>query len=70
MINLVVYGCCLIFFNRETVVYSLIYSVFANLFLDKMHFQNIMVNVLVISKKEGLQDLVFRVTGDVYKRQV
>ena len=63
LINLVVYGCCLIFFNLETVVYSLIYSVFANLFLDKMHFQNIMVNVLVISKKEGLQDLVFRVTG-------
>lgn len=63
IINIFVYGCCLIFFNVETVVYSLIYSVFANLFIDKMHHQNIMMNILIISKKEDLCELVSEVTG-------
>ena len=62
-INIFVYGCCLIFFNVETVIYSLIYSVFTNMFIDKMHHQNIMMNILIISKKEGLCDLVLNLTG-------
>lgn len=62
-INIFVYGSCLIFFNIGTVVYSLIYSVFTNLFIDKMHFQNIMMNMIIISKKDGLQNLIFQITG-------
>lgn len=63
LINIFVYGCCLIFFNIEVVVYSLIYSVFTSLFIDKMHFQNIMMNVLIISKKDNLQEIIFNTTG-------
>lgn len=63
IINIFVYGCCLIFFNIGTVVYSLIYSVFTNLSLDKIHFQNIMMNIIIISKKEGVEKLVFETTG-------
>lgn len=63
LINVFVYGCCLVFFNMETVVYSLIYSVFTNLFIDKMHFQNIMMNVLIISRKEGIRETVLQTTG-------
>ena len=63
LINVFVYGCCLVFFDIETVVYSLIYSGFTNLFIDKMHHQNIMMDILIISKKEGLCDLILRTTG-------
>lgn len=62
-INIFVYGCCLIFFNLATVVYSLIYSVCTNLFIDKTHFQNIMMSVIIISKREGISDLVFQTVG-------
>ncbi len=62
-INIFVYGCCLIFFNLSTVVYSLIYSICTNLFLDKTHFQNIMMSVIIISKREGIADLVFKTVG-------
>ena len=62
LINIFVYGCCLIFFNIGTVVYSLIYSVVTNLSLDKIHFQNIMMNIIIISKKEGVQQLIYDTT--------
>lgn len=63
LINVFVYGCCLIFFNISTVVYSLIYSVFVNTSLDKVHFQNIMMNVMIISRKEGIKEVVLATTG-------
>lgn len=63
LINLLVYGTCLFLFNAEIVVYSLLYSVFACQFIDKMHFQKIMTDVIIISKKDGVRDLIFRSTG-------
>ena len=50
-INLVVYLCCLFFFNMQVVVYSVIAAVASSLAIDRTHTQNINVEVRVISKK-------------------
>ena len=64
MMNLVLYAICLFLFDVEIVVYSIIYSAVHSLAMDKLHTQNINVEVNVITKadtaameKEVLQEL-------------
>ena len=48
--NAVLYLACLFLFNATTAIYSAIYNVFASLFLDRLHQQNIVVQVLIFTK--------------------
>ena len=64
LVNLVLYGTCLFLFDVEVVVYSIIYAAVYSVAMDKMHTQNINVEVNVITKayttaleKEVFQDL-------------
>lgn len=54
-INLVVYLCCLFFFNLQVVVYSVIAAVASSLAIDRTHTQNIDVEVRIISKQFNQQ---------------
>ncbi len=54
-INLVVYLCCLFFFNMQVVVYSVIAAVASSLAIDRTHTQNINVEVRIISKQFSQQ---------------
>ncbi len=57
-INTVVYGVCFFLFDIQTVVYSMIFAVINGLALDYQHTQNINVQVMIFTKKEGITSKV------------
>lgn len=63
LLNVFVFGSCLIMTDLETVVYSVIFSVVTSLALDKVHLQNVTLDCVVITKKPGLEKLVMETTG-------
>lgn len=52
LVNLMLYGSCLFLFDIEIVVYSIIYAAVYSVAMDKVHIQNINVEVNVITKAE------------------
>lgn len=64
-INLIVYLCCLFFFDIKVVLYSIIAAVASSLAIDKIHTQNIDVEVHVITKsfKKEMKDEIMRTMG-------
>lgn len=50
LVNLVLYAACLFLFDVEIVVYSIIYAAVHAVAIDKVHIQNINVEVNIISK--------------------
>jgi len=54
IINLFVYGCCYFIYDMERVIYSLIYTTLMALVLDRYHKRNILVGVMVFTKKENV----------------
>ena len=53
LFNAVLYIICAILFSLPVALYSAIYSVFASLFVDRLHQQNIAVQVLIFTKEKG-----------------
>lgn len=47
--NAVLYAVCAVLFNVQTALYSVIYNVFSSLFVDRVHQQNICVQVLIFT---------------------
>lgn len=64
-VNLFLYGICLLLFNVEIVIYSLIYAAAYSVAMDKVHIQNINVEVNIITKADThiLEREVFEVVG-------
>lgn len=52
VVNLALYGACLFLFELQIVVYCVIYSAVYSIAMDKMHTQNINVEVNVITKAD------------------
>ncbi len=52
-INAFIYLMCLMVFNVQTAVYSIIFSVVSTLVMDKIHTQTINVEAIIISKKNN-----------------
>ena len=50
MVNAVLYAVCLFLFNVEVALYSVIYAAVYSVAMDKMHTQNINVEVNVVTK--------------------
>lgn len=50
--NAALYALCAILFNLSTAIYSAIYVVFQALFLDRMHQQNISVQMIIFTKED------------------
>lgn len=48
--NAVLYSVCMLLFDVPTAIYSAIYTVFNSLFVDRVHQQNITVQVLIFTK--------------------
>ena len=65
LVNLVLYGTCLFLLDVEVVVYSIIYAAVYSVAMDKMHTQNINVEVNVITKADttALEKEVFQELG-------
>lgn len=51
--NAILYALCAVLFDLNTAIYSAIYMVFSSLFLDRVHQQNISVQMLIFTKEEG-----------------
>ena len=52
IVNIGLYGVCLFLFDVQTVIYSLIYASVSAFAVDKVHSQNINVEVTVITKAD------------------
>lgn len=63
-VNLIVYGICLFVFSIQVAVYSLIYTTVRSFFMDRLHAQNINVEVLIITKVEGIDKII---TEDLHR---
>lgn len=65
LVNLALYGTCLFLFDVPVVIYSVIYAAVYSVAMDKMHTQNINVEVTVITKADTktLEQEVFAQLG-------
>ncbi|MEA4964370.1 MAG: YitT family protein [Oscillospiraceae bacterium] len=67
-VNLLLYSLCLILFNVQTAIYSLVNSAVASFAVDKVHIQNINMEVLVITKEnpdEMVHDIMDKLSRGV-----
>ena len=55
IVNFVVYSICALMFEIDVFIYSVIYATVSSLIIDRVHYQNIMVSVMIFTKVEGLQ---------------
>ena len=62
VINFVVYGIMMIYMDLSVTIYSIIYIVFLNLALDRVHLQSINVEVQIFTKQDPveLKNRIFR----------
>lgn len=58
MLNACIYVICAILFEIPTAIYSIIYSVIFSIIVDRVHFQNVKVSVLIFTKMDYLQDRI------------
>lgn len=63
IINFFVYGICLLMFDFEIVIYSLIYGVVYSIACDRVHIQNINMSVMIFTKKLGISRAIIEQTG-------
>lgn len=52
--NAVLFAVYLLLFDSSTALYSLIFMTFYSIFLDRTHYQNINVRLMIFTKKDGL----------------
>lgn len=55
VVNLFVYAICLFLFNIKLVIYSVIFAVVSSMATDRVHAQNINVEIFVITKKDSTE---------------
>lgn len=65
LVNLALYGTCLFLFDVEVVVYSIIYAAVYSVAMDRIHAQNINVEVNIITKADttALEKEIFNELG-------
>ena len=63
IMNIGVYGICMMLFDIEVVIYSLIYATVTFLAIDKIHIQNINMSVMIFTKKIGIAKAIMEETG-------
>lgn len=54
-INAIVFGLCACLFELPVAIYSILYAVIMAQALDKVHYQNINMTVMIFTKKDGIQ---------------
>ena len=60
LLNIGVFGTGLFLFDRQSVVYSILMAGVMYLCLDRVHLQNVMVAMFIITKREDMEKLVFQ----------
>ena len=62
-INICIFAICFFIFDIEVVIYSLIYTTVLAIFLDRMFIQNINVQAMIFTKKEGISASIMNRMG-------
>lgn len=57
-ISVCIYTICLFMYDIQTVLYSIIFAVMTGVFIDKVHTQNIKIECMIFTKKEGLAQAI------------
>lgn len=57
-VNTFVYLICAFLFDIEIVIYSVIYTTLLSFMIDRVHYQNINMSVMIFTKKKGIADAV------------
>lgn len=60
IISVAIYSICLFMYDVQTVLYSIIFAVMTGVFIDRVHTQNIMIECMIFTKKEGLKDVIVK----------
>lgn len=60
IINCFIYAVCAILYSLETAIYCIIYAAIASFTVDRVHSQNIMVQVTVFTKQPGVADAIMK----------
>lgn len=63
MLNAVIYLICALLFQVETAIYCIIYAAISSFTIDRVHAQNIMVQVTIFTKKKGLASPIMNELG-------
>lgn len=63
LINLFVFSILALTQNLETVIYSFLFNAVLSVAIDKVHAQNINVWVVIITKKEGIDQVIMKELG-------
>ena len=58
MISVTIYTICLFIYDVQTVLYSIIFAVMTGIFIDRVHTQNIKIECMIFTKKEGLASAI------------
>ena len=54
VISVCIYSICLFIYDIQTVLYSIIFAVVTGLLIDRVHVQNIKIECMIFTKKDGL----------------
>lgn len=54
VISVCIYTICLFIYDIQTVLYSIIFAVVTGVMIDRVHTQNIKIECMIFTKKEGL----------------
>ncbi len=60
LINGVIYLICALMFDLQTAIYCIIYAALSSFALDRVHSQNIMIQVTIFTKKNGVADAIMK----------
>ena len=65
LFNAVLYSICLIIFNPEVAIYSVVYNILTSIVLDRMHQQNVTVQALIFTRENEnvLADFIIKQLG-------
>ena len=65
LFNAVLYSICLIIFNPEVAIYSVVYNFLTSIVLDRMHQQNVTVQALIFTREDEsvLADFIIKQLG-------
>lgn len=63
IINTVIYGICAMLFELPVAIYSVIYTTFFSLIVDKIHHQNINTTAMIFTKKDNIEVGIMKEMG-------
>ena len=58
VISVCIYTICLFMYDVQTVLYSIIFAVMTGIFIDKVHVQNIKIECMIFTKKDGMAQAI------------